>query len=67
MFQNIKWKFVYLDRTWLAVLIGEVLLQHFGDGRIVHPKSKESILQGIILYLTNPNSIKILQTVPETS
>lgn len=56
-----------LDTTWLAVLTGEILLQHVGDNRIVLPKSKEIILQGIILYLTNSNSIKILQVTSEKS
>lgn len=55
------------DREWLATSIGEILLQIFGDDRIIHPKSKESIIQGITLYLTHPKSVEVLQAVPEAS
>lgn len=51
----------------LAILIGELLLKIFGDPRVIHPKSKESIIQGITLYLTHPKSVGIMQAITEES
>ncbi|VVC25271.1 Concanavalin A-like lectin/glucanase domain,SPRY domain,Zinc finger, RING-type,B30.2/SPRY domain [Cinara cedri] len=58
---------IIIEKKWLASLVGELLLKMFADIRIVHPKSKESITQGIILYLTHPKTVEILQLVSEIS
>lgn len=57
---------IHLDKKWLAELVAEILMKSFGDNRIVHPKSKDSIIQGIILYLTHPKSVEVLEGVSET-
>jgi len=49
------------------MLIAEILLDIFNDRRIIHPKTKEIIVQGVTLYLTNPKSVVILQAVAERS
>jgi len=49
----------------LAVSIGEILLQIFNDDRIIHPKSKETVIQGVTLYLTHPKSVEVLQAASE--
>lgn len=49
------------------MLIGEILLNIFNDHRIINPQTKEIIIQGIILYLTHPKSIVILQSIAEKS
>jgi len=49
------------------MLIAEILLDILNDHRIIHPKTKEIILQGVTLYLTNPKSVVILQSVEKRS
>lgn len=49
------------------MLIAEILLDIFNDHRIIHPKTKEIIVQGVTLYLTNPKSVATLQAVSERS
>lgn len=60
-------KICSLDKKWLATLVAETQLQMFGDNRIIHPKSKESIVQGIIMYLANSKSVEMIQEVSEKS
>lgn len=56
-----------LDKKWLAMSIAGILLDIFNDHRIIHPKTKEIIIQGVTLYLTNPKSVVTLQSVAERS
>ncbi|XP_050527648.1 E3 ubiquitin-protein ligase RNF123-like isoform X2 [Daktulosphaira vitifoliae] len=58
---------IVTDKKWLAQLIGEIFLEHFEDIRIVHPKSKDIILQGITLYFTHPHSVQILESASDSS
>jgi hypothetical protein len=57
----------HLDKKWLATLVAETQLQILGDNRIIHPKSKESTVQGIIMYLTNSSGIEMIQDISEKS
>ncbi|XP_050053150.1 E3 ubiquitin-protein ligase RNF123-like isoform X2 [Aphis gossypii] len=58
---------IIVGKKWLATLIAEILMKIFNDQRIIHPKSREIITQGITLYLTHPKSIVLLQEVSEKS
>ncbi|XP_026823070.1 E3 ubiquitin-protein ligase RNF123-like [Rhopalosiphum maidis] len=68
-YTNITQKFddIIVGKKWLAKLIAELLLNFFNDHRIIHPKTKEIIIQGVTLYLTHPKSVVILQEVAEKS
>eukprot|EP00102_Acyrthosiphon_pisum_P014112 XP_008183980.1 PREDICTED: E3 ubiquitin-protein ligase RNF123-like isoform X1 [Acyrthosiphon pisum] len=68
-YTNIIQKFdaIIVAEKWLAMLIAEILLDIFNDHRIIHPKTKEIIVQGVTLYLTNPKSVVILQSVEKKS
>ncbi|XP_025196504.1 E3 ubiquitin-protein ligase RNF123-like [Melanaphis sacchari] len=68
-YTNITQKFddIIVDKKWLATLIAEIILNVFNDQRIIHPKTKEIIIQGVTLYLTHPKSVVILQEVAEKS
>lgn len=56
-----------LGKKWLAILVAETQLQIFGDNRIIHPKSKESIVQGVTMYLTSSSGIEMIQEISEKS
>ncbi|CAH1725712.1 unnamed protein product [Aphis gossypii] len=58
---------IIVGKKWLATLIAEILMKIFNDQRIIHPKSREIITQGVTLYLTHPKSIVLLQEVSEKS
>ncbi|XP_050423164.1 E3 ubiquitin-protein ligase RNF123-like [Adelges cooleyi] len=62
-----QYESIVTDKRGLALLISEILLQHFEDVRIANPKTKECILQGITLYLTDPQSVEVLETASESS
>ncbi|XP_060863040.1 E3 ubiquitin-protein ligase RNF123-like [Metopolophium dirhodum] len=68
-YTNVIQKFdaIIVAKKWLAMLIAEILLDILNDHRIIHPKTKEIILQGVTLYLTNPKSVVILQSVGKRS